>query len=145
MSDFSVSLKADSRELLARSGGFLFGRADQDAEHFLFAHDDEILAIKLDFRAGILAEQDAVAFLHVERAYLAFFVDLALAGRNHFAFLRLLFRRVRDNDSTAGGFAFFNAPHQNAVMERGKFRHGCKLLSSVWFVSVDYFVGFVRG
>src|SRR6185312_4831597 len=36
------------------------------------AHDDEIFAVELDFGAGIFAEQDAVAFFHIERTDLAF-------------------------------------------------------------------------
>src|SRR5271166_1781758 len=124
---------ANDQRLSARSGGlflfFFLAGAGQDAEHFLFAHDDEVFTIQLDFGAGILPEQDAVAFFDSEGTDLAVLVDLALAGRHHFALLRLFLGRVGDDDATAGGFAFCNAPHQNAVMERGEFRHGFKLLS----------------
>ncbi len=41
--------------------------AGEHAQYFFFAHDDEVFAIDLDFGAGILAEQDAVAFFYVER------------------------------------------------------------------------------
>ena len=56
------------------------GGAGQDAEDFFFFHDDEVFAINLDFGAGILAEQDAVAFLDCEREGLAFVVGAAFAG-----------------------------------------------------------------
>jgi hypothetical protein len=35
------------------------GGSGQDAEDFVFFHDDEVFAINLDLGAGILAEQDA--------------------------------------------------------------------------------------
>ena len=50
-------------------------------EHFVFAHDQVLLALDLDFLPGILAEQNAVARLHVERDALAVLLDLAVARR----------------------------------------------------------------
>ena len=38
-----------------------------DGEHFVFAHDEVFLAIELDLLAGVLAEEDEVAGLDVER------------------------------------------------------------------------------
>ena len=47
---------------------FLLRRAVvDDGEDFVFAHDEVFLAIELDFLAGVLAEQDGVAGLDVER------------------------------------------------------------------------------
>ena len=66
-------------------------------------HDEEIFAINLDFGAGVLAEQDAVAFFHSEREHLAFIVGLALADGDDFAFLRFVFGGVGDDDAAAGG------------------------------------------
>src|SRR5260370_114044 len=84
--------------LLRRSGG-----PAQHAEYFFFAHDDEVLTIDFDFGAGILAEQNAVAFFHVERPNLAFFADLAFAGGDDFSLLRLVFLGFGNNEPAADG------------------------------------------
>src|SRR5579875_1377236 len=61
----------------------------QHAQNFLFPQDQQILAVQLDLAARVLAEQDVIAFLHVERQDLAFLGHLALADGDHFALLRL--------------------------------------------------------
>src|SRR6202050_2941650 len=118
------ALKSGSREpkLLARPGGFLLpdagraGGSGQDAEDFVFFHNDEVFAINLDLGAGVLAEQDAVVLLHGEREGLAFIVGAAFAGRYHDALLRFVFCAVGDDDAAAGGGSFLHATYQNAVM-----------------------------
>ena len=52
------------------------------------------IAIELHLLAGVLAEQDRVAGLDVERHALAVLVGLAEAGGEHLAVLRLLLRGV---------------------------------------------------
>src|SRR5262245_14932735 len=53
-----------SRE--GRSRGLLFlARLVDHGEHFVFAHDEEFLTFQLDFLAGVLAEQNEIAGLHV--------------------------------------------------------------------------------
>src|SRR5271157_4732695 len=70
-----LQLASDSYLLV---GGFLvLGGAFQDAKDFFLAHDQEVFAVNLDLGAGVLAKQDAVAFLHIEREGLAFVVGLA--------------------------------------------------------------------
>src|SRR5215469_1879401 len=100
--------------------GFLLRRAGQNAQYFLFAHDDEVFAIDLDLSAGVLAEQDAIAFLDCEREHLAFFVALALAHGDNLALLRLIFCRVGDDDAAASGFRFLDATDQDPVVEGGE-------------------------
>ena len=46
---------------------FLSSLSSMTAEDFVLAHDEVFLAIELDFLAGVLAEQDEVAGLDVER------------------------------------------------------------------------------
>src|SRR5215467_12710598 len=108
--------------LLARSRGFPFGGAAKNSQNFFFPHNDEVFAIQLDLGTGVLAEQDAVAFLHIERTNLAFLVDLSLAGGDHFSLLRLVFGGIRNDDSTASGFRLFHATNQDAVVQRSEFR-----------------------
>src|SRR5579864_4097799 len=80
------TLRAHARygaRLFLTAGEFFLGRggsAGQDAEDFIFFHDDELFAIDLDFGAGVLAEQDAVAFFDGQREGLAFVVGAAFAG-----------------------------------------------------------------
>src|SRR5581483_10646319 len=109
-----------ARSLLAGSHRLALGGAGDNSQNFFFAHDDEFFAIQLDLCAGILAEQNAVAFLHIQRADLPFFADFALAHRNDLALLRLVLGGIGDNDSTASGLTLFHAPDQDAVMQRSK-------------------------
>src|SRR5215469_309137 len=106
-------------KLFLRSCQFLLGRgvgSAQDAEDFIFFHDDELFAVDLDLGAGVLAEQDAVAFFNGKWEGLAFVVGTAFAGGDDFALLRLVFGRVGNDDAAAGGGSFFHTTHQNAVM-----------------------------
>src|SRR3974377_2194414 len=91
--------------------------AFQDAEDFFFPHDDEVFTVNLDFRAGILAEQDAVARLHVQGESLALVVGFATPAGDPFAFLRLVLGAVGDDDATPGGFGLFYTTYNNAVMQ----------------------------
>ena len=59
------------------------------AENFVFAHDEVFLTIELDFLPGVLAEEDEVACLDVERDALAVVLRLAVAGGDDLALLRL--------------------------------------------------------
>src|SRR5215831_11572752 len=106
-------------KLLLAARQFLLGWGPgQDAEHLVLLHDDEFFAVNLDLGPGVLAEQDAVAIFHCQREGLSVFVDAASADRHNFALLRLVFRRVGDDDAAARGGSFLHTAHQNAVMER---------------------------
>ena len=112
-----ISRSQKSASELVRDSAYLLL---QDAEDFFLAHNQEFLAIDLDLGAGILAEQDAVAGLDVERENLAFVVGLALADGDDFALLGLFLGGVRDDDAAPDGFAFFDAANQDAVVKRRK-------------------------
>ena len=90
-----------------------------------------LLAIELDFLAGVLAEQNGVAFLDVERRHLAVLLDLALADRDHLALLRLFLGRVRDDDAADLLLALFDARHDHAVVQGADAYLGCMLLPFV--------------
>jgi hypothetical protein len=72
-----------------------------DRQHFILAHDEELLIIKLDLLARILTEQNHVARLDIERYARAAVFYRAGAGGGYGASLRLLLRGVGDNDSAA--------------------------------------------
>src|SRR5271165_6057488 len=100
--------------------------SDQDAQDVAFLHDQQIFAFQLDLAAGPLAEQDAVAFLQVERMDLAILIAGAGADGEDFAFLRLFLRGVGDDDAPLGLLFFLDAADEDAVAKRTK-RHGCFL------------------
>src|SRR5215471_5174517 len=68
-----------------RSGQVRYARSSRvrplldDGEHVLFAKDQVLLVLDLHLGAGILAEEDLVAGLDVERNLLAVLADLAVA------------------------------------------------------------------
>ena len=108
---------------------FFLGRTRNDAQHFFFFHDEEVFAIKFDFSAGVLAEQNGVAFLHREWEQFAFLVGLALPHRDDRALLRFVFCGIGDDEASPRSSHFFFAAHQDAVMQWSKFRcHNCQLL-----------------
>ena len=75
--------------------------AVDDREHFVFLHDQVLDAIELDLLAGVLAEQDGVARLDVERHPLAVLVALAAARREHLALLWLFLGGIGNDDRAA--------------------------------------------
>src|SRR5262245_11858456 len=84
----------------------------------VLAHDEELLAVDLDFRARVFPEEDLVADLDVERGHFALVVHLALAGRDHLAVLRLLLRRVGDVEPALRLLHLVLEPlHENAVLQ----------------------------
>src|SRR5918995_1125215 len=111
----SVSLRRDagSRRLLAGLGGTL-----DDAHDVALLHDQEILAINAHLGAGPLAEQDAVAGLHVEGLNLAGLVAGARPGGDHLALLRLLLGGVRDDDAALGLLFRVDAADDHPVVQR---------------------------
>src|SRR5581483_8146918 len=82
------------------------------------AHDQVLFAIDLDVTAGILPEQDPVAGLQVQRNDLAILEALALANRDYFAFLGLLFRGIRNIQAALHRFLLLDTPDDDAVVKR---------------------------
>src|SRR5205814_9495891 len=72
------------------------------AEDVLLAHDQMLFAVDLDLGAGVLAEQNGVAHLDVERGDLAVVADLSLAGGNDLALLGFFLGGVGDDDALFG-------------------------------------------
>src|SRR5689334_16682237 len=105
--------------------------AFDDAENFLFAEDQVVDVLELDVGAGVFAEEDSVADLHVEREDVTFIGDAALADGNHFALLRLFFGAVGDDDAADALFLFFDASDENAIA-KGTDVHGNLLVAWRW-------------
>src|SRR5512136_2193615 len=100
------------------SAPFRWGESLLDhAEDVVLAHDQVLLAVDLHLGPGVLAEEDPVADLHVERLQLAVLADLALAHGDHLALGRLLLGRVGDDDAALGLLLFLDALHDDAVLK----------------------------
>src|SRR3546814_965536 len=82
--------------------------------------DLQVLAIDLHFGARPLAEQNAVARLHVQRGHLAIFAARARAYGDDFAFLRLFLRGIGNDDAACGLLFGFDPADENTVMQRTK-------------------------
>src|SRR5277367_2015616 len=106
--------------VMDRSGGLADrgGGTFDDSHDVGLLHNQKILAIELDFGAGPLAEQDAVALLDVERNQRALLIAGARADGDDLAFHRLFLGGVR-NDDAAFGLAFFlDTLDHDAVVKR---------------------------
>src|SRR3984893_18800097 len=100
-----------------------------DREHVLFLHDQVLVVIDLHLGARVLAEEDLVAGLHVQRDLLAVLVHPPAAYRDNLALLGLLLRGIGNDDATLLDFLLLLALHENAVMQRTNL-HGS--LASRW-------------
>src|SRR5262249_11193447 len=89
-----------------------------DGEYLVFAHDEVFLTLELDLLAGVLAEQDQVAGLDVQRDPLAVVLRLAVARGNHLALLRLFLCGIGDDDPADFLLAFLDALNNDAVVQR---------------------------
>src|SRR5205814_852213 len=94
------------------------GCALNNSENLVFAHDQKLFVVELHLGTAVLAEQHAVADFDIQRLTGSILAIFAFAHGDDFAFLWLLFRRVRNDDSAAYLLAFFNSPHNHAIMKR---------------------------
>ena len=98
-------------------------RAFDHAHDVGFLHDQEVLAVDLDFRAGPFAEQDPVAGFQFERLKLAALVAGAGPDGDDLALLRLLLDGVGNDDAALRLVLAFDAADDDAVVQGSEF-HG---------------------
>src|SRR6185312_2272195 len=89
-----------------------------DPEDFVLAEDEVLDTVDLDLGARVLAEQNAVALLHVERTQRAFVVELTVADGDDLALDRLLLGGVRDDDATLGLLLLGEPLDHETILER---------------------------
>src|SRR5207244_4585050 len=89
----------------------------ENGEDVFLAHDEVFLVVDLDLGARILAEQDLVAGLHVQRDLLAVVADLARPDGDHLALLRLLLGGVRDDDRASFDFLLLQTFDHDAIVQ----------------------------
>src|SRR5829696_2911118 len=123
----AMSLPPGLGELVSAKGGsgrlLLGDRLLDDAHDVGFLHDQEILAVDPHLGAGPLAEQHAIARPDVERRQLAVLVAGARPDGHDFAFLRLLFGGIRNDDAALRLLIRLDAADDDTVMQRTKL-HG---------------------
>src|SRR5213594_5028117 len=90
----------------------------QDREDVFFPHDYVLFVLDLDLVARVLAEENPVAALHVERDLLAFLGHLPVPDGDDFPFLGLFFSSVGDDNSAAADFLLLHSLDKDAVMQR---------------------------
>src|SRR5262245_24173678 len=90
----------------------------EHAEDLVLAQDEVIDAVHLDLGAGVLAEEDLVALLHVERHQGAVLEALAGPDREDLAGQGPLLGGVGDDDAAAGGGLLLEALDEQPVGQR---------------------------
>ena len=103
-----------------------------DAQDVGLLHDQEVLAIDLDFGARPFAEQDDVASLDIERDQLAAFVARAWADGDDLAFLRLFLGSVGNDDPALGFHIAFGASNDDAVVKWPEFHWELLSVAGAW-------------
>src|SRR5205814_7864105 len=89
-----------------------------DAEDVVLAQNQVLFTVDFHFGARVLAEQNRVAGFHVELANLAVLENLAVADGDDFAFDRLLFGGVGDDDPALALLFFLDPLDDDAVLQR---------------------------
>src|SRR2546425_8970790 len=118
----STEKAAESRRLLAALlGPARCAGALDDSENLVLAHDQEFFAVDLDFGTAVLAEKDAVSFLHVESLSGTVLFVFSFSGRDDLTLLWLFLCGVWNDDATAYLLALFNPSDDHAVMKRSDF------------------------
>src|SRR3984893_17081319 len=93
-------------------------KLSNDSEDIVLAHNQVVLTVNLDLGAAVFGEEDFVADFDVEFDLLAIVVELASTDGCDSAFLRLLFRRVGNDDVSLLDFFLFERLNQHAIAER---------------------------
>src|ERR1700733_10015027 len=116
LADMSLILQFSIRNFVL--GGFLLGGGGplNHAHDVGLLHDQEILAVDLDFCARPLAEQDPLARLEFDGRDLAALIAAAGSDRDDFALLRLFLDSVGNDDPALRLIFALDAAYDDAVM-----------------------------
>src|SRR5690606_11624931 len=88
-----------------------------DGQDVAFAEDQVLFAADLDLGPGILGEDDGVAHRHLQRHLLPAVQHLAGADGEDLALLRLLLRRIRQDDAALRGLFLLQGLDHHPVAE----------------------------
>src|SRR5947209_9954086 len=88
-----------------------------EGEDVGLAQDEQILPVDLDLGPAVLAVEHLVALLDVKRDAFAVVVELAVAGGEDLALLRLLLGGVGKDQPTGRGLLLLDRPHDQAIAQ----------------------------
>src|SRR5262249_45720828 len=89
----------------------------ENRQDIRLAQHEQVLTVELEFRAAVLGEEHAVAFLDLQRLAIALVGELARADGDHGSFLRLFLGGI-GNDEAARRHLFLGAgPDDHAVAD----------------------------
>src|SRR5438046_1636393 len=109
----------------------LFSLAD-NRQDFVLAEDEVLLAVDLDVRARVLAEEDLVSGLDVEGDLGPVLEDLAVTDGDDLAFLGFFLGGVGDDDPALDRLLLFDALDDQAVVQWPNFHAKCLLSNRIW-------------
>src|SRR5205823_13285887 len=89
--------------------------ADDLGQDVGLTKDQDLIDAELDLGAAVLAEDDLVALFEIHGDVVAILVAGARADGEDAAALRLLLRRIRQDDAADGGLLFLEDLHDQAV------------------------------
>src|ERR1700683_1986545 len=81
------------------------------------AQHEQILPLALYLGPAVLAVEDLVVFLHVQRDALAVIVQLAVADSQDLSLLGLLLGGVGQDDATGSGLLLLDRPHDQPIAQ----------------------------
>jgi hypothetical protein len=85
---------------------------------FALTHDDQFFAINFDgVTTGVLTEDNGIANLDGQGAYVAVIQSLASTHSDDFTLVGLFLGGTRQQNATSRGFFFFLATNDHAVMQ----------------------------
>src|SRR5262245_45937387 len=103
----------------------------EDSQDLVLPHDEKLFTVDFDFRTAVFSEQHAIARFDIQGLTRAILFVFTFTNSYYFAFLRLLFRGVGDNDAPTHLLTLFDTPHNYAVMKGSDVR--CHTLVSFHF------------
>src|SRR5262249_46669370 len=98
-----------------RSGSLGRLAGAEHAEDLVLAQDHVLRAVDLHVGAAVLADQDAIALLHLDGDALAVLGQAARAHGDDLALLRLLLRGVGDDDAAPNGLLLLDTANEQPV------------------------------
>src|SRR6185312_11302589 len=127
LTPLTIRLRASSEKRTSLAAIVVIPRllAFDHGHDVFFTHDQELFAVDLHFRSAVLAEQNLVADLYVERADVAVLENLAFADRYDLSLHGLFSRAIGNHDAARGSTLFLQTFHDDAVMKRTNLHGEC--------------------
>src|SRR5262249_31627660 len=104
----------------------------ENREDIFLAQNEVLLAVDLDLGARVLADEDLVALLDLERLHLAVVEDLAVTDGDDLGLERLLLGGVGDEEPASSLLLLGEALGENAVVQRSDAHGRPPSFSGLW-------------